>query len=258
MTVITWLGHSTVVVESGGQRLVTDPVLRSGIGPVRRRPSPRGVQVPVVDAILLSHLHHDHFDVPSLRMLSPAATVVVPRGGNGLVPSRFGMIEEVEPGDTIVLGGVTVRAVRAEHGGSRLPFGPGAAAVGFLIEGTHRIYFAGDTAVFPGMAEFADGLDVAVLPVGGWGPTLRGGHMNPVQAGDSLRLLQPRVAIPVHWGTLWPMGLGRVWRDRFEQPARAFYEAARAAAPQVLVELLEPGDSVDVDLLGDASNAGGG
>ena len=251
MTVITWLGHSTVLVESGGQRLITDPVLRSRIGPVRRRPSHCGVQIPVVDAVLLSHLHHDHFDVPSLRLLPPVATVIVPRGGYSLVPTRFKTIEEVVPGDTIVVGSVTVRAVRAEHGGSRLPFGPSAGAVGFLIEGSHRMYFAGDTALFAEMAELAAGLDVAVLPVGGWGPTLRGGHMNPVEAGEALRLLQPKVAIPVHWGTLWPIGLGRVRRDRFEQPARAFYEAARAAAPEVLVQVLYPGGSVDVELLRD-------
>ena len=74
-------------------------------------------------------------------------------------------------------------------------------------KGGDTVYFAGDTDIFPGMADLASDLDLAILPIGGWGPTLRGGHMDPTTAASSLRLLRPRTAVAVHWGTLWPMGL---------------------------------------------------
>jgi L-ascorbate metabolism protein UlaG (beta-lactamase superfamily) len=142
---------------------------------------------------------------------------------------------------------VAVRAVPALHDGRRLPFGPAAPALGYVIDGEHRVYFAGDTDLFAGMAAIADDLDLAIVPVGGWGPTLRAGHMDPGRAAAALRLLRPRAALAVHWGTLWPMGLGRVRRDRFELPARRFVEEARRIAPEVAVRLVEPGGHLDLE-----------
>ena len=108
------------------------------------------------------------------------------------------------------------------------------------------IYFAGDTDIFPEMAELAPDLDLAILPVGGWGPTLRGGHMDAVRAAKALTLLQPRTAVAIHWGTLWPIGMGRVRRARFEEPGRRFVDEARRIAPSVSVPLLVPGDSIEL------------
>jgi L-ascorbate metabolism protein UlaG (beta-lactamase superfamily) len=244
VTSITWLGHSTTLIETAGQRMLTDPVLRAGIGPVRRRADRVDLDVATIDAVLVSHLHHDHFDLKSLAMLPGRATIVVPRGAGPLLGSRFERVEQVSPGDNLRLGDVKVTAVHAEHSGRRLPLGPSAPALGFVVDGDHRTYFAGDTALFPAMADLSPGLDVALLPVGGWAPTLRGGHMDPLEAAAALRLLRPRFAIPIHWGTLWPIGLGRVRRDRFEGPAGAFVEAGRTAAPDVTVVVLEPGGGV--------------
>ena len=108
------------------------------------------------------------------------------------------------------------------------------------------MYFAGDTAVYPEMAGIAPGLDLALLPVGGWGPTLRGGHMDPIAAAEAVALLKPRIALAIHWGTLWPVGMMRIRRDRFEEPARRFQEEARRVAPLVSVPLLDPGDGLEV------------
>jgi L-ascorbate metabolism protein UlaG (beta-lactamase superfamily) len=245
-TRLTWIGHSTVLIETAGRRLMTDPVLGGGIGPVRRRAEQRRHEIGELDAVLISHLHHDHLDLGSLRSLNRDATVVLPAGGGRLVKRSFSHIVEVGYGDRVSIGDVHLQATPARHSGFRLPFGPRAQALGYVIDGDHRLYFAGDTDTFSGMQLIRPGLDVAILPIGGWGPTLRGGHMDPERAASALALLRPRYALAVHWGTLWPMGLRRVRKDRFEAPLRQFVEAASVAAPGVRVFVLEPGGSVDV------------
>ena len=246
MTRVVWVGHSTVLIETAGRRLVTDPVLRTRIGPVRRRAGGAAFDIGALDAVLISHLHHDHLDLPSLRRIGSEPTIVAPAGSGKLLASRgFRNVAEVDRGDRVAVGSVTVEAVPARHGGRRLPFGPAGPALGYVIAGEHRIYFAGDTDLFLDMALLAGDLDLAILPVGGWGPTLRGGHLDPSRAAAALTLLQPRWALAVHWGTLWPMGLDRVRRDRFEAPARRFAEAARHVAPGVSVLLLDPGGEIE-------------
>jgi L-ascorbate metabolism protein UlaG (beta-lactamase superfamily) len=247
MTRVTWLGHSTVAIETAGSNLLTDPVLRDRIGPIRRRSGPTGLDVGSPDAVLISHAHHDHLDVTSLRRLSHRTTVVLPTGvGQALPPQVFTDVRELDSDDETRIGNVAVRAVPARHSGRRLPFGPAAAALGYIIDGEHRLYFAGDTDVFPQMAELAGDIDLAILPVGGWGPTLRGGHMDPVRACLALAILRPRYAIAVHWGTLWPIGLDAVRRARFEEPARRFAEVAQEVAPGVTVAILDPGGRLDL------------
>jgi L-ascorbate metabolism protein UlaG (beta-lactamase superfamily) len=247
LTRLTWLGHSTVVLDIGGQRLLTDPVLGDRIGPVTRRSQRAEIDVDSIDAVLVSHLHHDHLHLPSLGRLRDDIRLIVPRGAGPLLRSEgFGNVVELDVSDATTVGAVVVRAVPAMHDSRRHPFGPSAPALGFLIDGEQRIYFAGDTDLFPGMAELGLGLDLAILPVGGWGPTLRGGHMDPVRAATALTLLQPRMAVAIHWGTLWPMGMGRVRRDRFAEPARRFLEAARTIAPSVSIIELEPGGQVEL------------
>jgi L-ascorbate metabolism protein UlaG (beta-lactamase superfamily) len=244
---MTWLGHSTVFLETAGQQLLTDPVLRAGIGPVRRRQRQVDVDLGAVDAVLISHLHHDHLDRPSLRRLPRSAKLIVPRGGGRVVRSEgFAEVIEVDAGDSFQVGGIDIEAVPALHAGRRMPFGPTAPALGYMIRSDANIYFAGDTDLFPEMIDIGPSIDLAILPVGGWGPTLRGGHMDPIRAAASLQLLRPRRAVAVHWGTLWPVGLDRYRRDRFEEPARDFLAEARRVAPEVEVMPLDPGGSLDI------------
>lgn len=248
MTRVTWIGHSTVLIETAGRRLLTDPVLGARVGPIRRRAGRAHAELRSLDAVLVSHLHHDHLDMPSIRLLRRHVPILVPAGGGGLLRAAgFEDVRELVAGEGTEVGGVAVRAVPARHDGRRLPFGPAAAALGYVIDGEHRIYFAGDTDLFAGMAAIASELDLAIVPVGGWGPTLRGGHMDPGRAAAALRLLRPRAALAVHWGTLWPVGLDRVRRDRFELPARRFVEEARRIAPDVAVRLVEPGGHLDLE-----------
>ncbi len=228
---LTFLGHSTVLIEVAGVRVLTDPVLFDRIGPLRRVAGPVDPALhDGVDLVLLSHLHLDHLDLRSLRALGPGVELVVPVGAGPLVRrAGFPQVRELAAGGRADWGSLAVEATPAVHGGFRPPFGPRAAALGYVIEGADaRVYFAGDTDVFAGMASLAPDLDVALLPVWGGGPTLGRGHLDPARAARALELLRPRYAVPIHWGTLWPFGLGRVRTARLSAPPREF--AARAAA----------------------------
>ena len=246
---LTFLGHSTVLVELEGLRILTDPVLFDRVTVLRR------VAVALdpalyagIDAVVVSHLHLDHFDLASLRRLGRDVHIVVPHGAAALVRrSGFTAVRELAPGETTKLGGVAITATPAAHGGYRPPFGPRAAAVGYLIGGARtRVYFAGDTDLFPEMAALGADLDVALLPVWGWGPTLGPGHLDPARAAAALRLLRPRYAVPIHWGTLWPFGLGRVKQGLLTRPPLEFAARAEGAHPAGRVMLTEPGKPVSL------------
>jgi L-ascorbate metabolism protein UlaG (beta-lactamase superfamily) len=241
---ISWLGHATVVIEAGGVALITDPVLRSRVVHLRRHgPAPRP---PPVAAVLLSHLHHDHLDLPSLRMVD--APVYGPPGTASALRRLRSPVHEVSWGEEIVLGGVRAVAVPAVHDGRRLPFSPRREddAIGFVVEAEGlRAYFAGDTEVFEGMAEIAP-VDVALVPIWGWGPRLGPGHMDPGEAAQALTLLRPTVAVPIHWGTFLPAGRHRKLAHLLHEPVGAFRDQAARVAPGVQIEVLEVGGSLTV------------
>jgi L-ascorbate metabolism protein UlaG (beta-lactamase superfamily) len=248
---ITFLGHATVLIEVGGSRILTDPVLRSRLAHLRRI-APLGpvAEVGPPDAVLISHAHLDHLDLPSLRRLSPAATVVVPRGWAGLVRrAGFEDVREVDEGDRVTIGEVEILATPADHVGRRWPWGREAAALGYLVECSRRIYFAGDTDLFDGMSELAGDLDLALLPVAGWGPRLPPGHLDPERAARAAALLRPRVAVPIHWGTFASRTFSspRARVSDPERPAREFAHHARAHAPEVEVRILRPGERMSLD-----------
>ena len=95
-----------------------------------------------------------------------------------------------------------------------------------------RVYFAGDTDLFPGMEEAIGPTDLSLLPVWGWGPTLGEGHLDPRAAAEAARRLRPRVAVPIHWGTFFPMGLKRMRPDRLTGPAARVRGLHRGARPR--------------------------
>lgn len=243
---ITYVGHATVLIEIGRARILTDPVLRSSIFPIRRVIAPpRPEDVGRVDGIVVSHLHQDHFDPRTLASLGRDLPVVVPSGA-GKCAASAGVRRAVELGrgaSANVLG-VTVQAVRAVHDGRRFPFGPRAGANGYLLTaGDCVVYFAGDTALFDEMSGLAPTIDVALVPVWGWGPHLRGGHLTPRTAAEAVRRLRPDIAIPIHWGTYWPRGLGWYRRGRLTAPAVEFRDHVGALNLRSTVVVLEPGDS---------------
>ena len=245
---ITWVGHSTVLLELDGVRLVTDPVLRNRLAHLRRV-GPRADVGPLrdLDAVLVSHLHYDHLDVPSLLRLGRGVPIVIPAGSVMLLRRRgFSRITVLDVGEQLDIGGVTVAATEAAHDGRRMPFGAARPCVGYLVTGSARIWFAGDTDYFDGMSALAPGLDVALLPVAGWGARLPEGHLDPSSAAEALRLLRPRVAVPIHWGTYKHFGLGR-GEEVLRAPAESFAEHAAEVAPDVDVRLLSVGDTLELE-----------
>lgn len=246
---VTWLGHSTVLLEISGMRLLTDPVLRSRIAHLVRVAEPVDqASLAPLDCVLVSHFHRDHFDLPSLRRLPRDAHLVVPEGAGSLAAQQdFRMVTELTPGGKVRIGSVTITAVPALHDGRRDPLGPSAGAVGYVVSGRSDVYFAGDTDLFEGMEEIGSRLDVALLPVWGWGPSLGQGHLDPLGAARALALLRPRIAVPVHWGTLFPMGLSRLRPKTLREPPLLFVENAARLAPDVDVRILAPGESTIID-----------
>ena len=242
--VFTWLGHATVRIELNGVSLITDPVLVNDIGPIHRyaRP-PDPADWAGVDIVLISHSHLDHLDLRSLAMLGSATPIVVPAGVARVVRGAgHNRVTELATGETMTFDTLSIRAVSALHSGFRPPFGPRATAIGYVIRGDHVVHFAGDTGLSPAMSELSsDDIDVSLLPVGGWGPTLRGGHMDPAIAVEALRLIRPRMAIPIHWGTFWPRGLRWFRRELFERPGYTFAELAKASVNNIEVVALQPG-----------------
>jgi L-ascorbate metabolism protein UlaG (beta-lactamase superfamily) len=239
---IVFLGHASVLIECDGVRLMTDPLLRSRVMHLRRQVTvPERTLLAGVDAVLVSHLHHDHLDPASLRMLGREVPLLVPAGaGAWLRRQRFDAVSELAAGEAATVGALTIAAVEARHDGARLG-GPSADALGFLVSGRRSIYFAGDTALFPEMAGLTEQLDVALLPVGGWGARLGPGHMDPLDAARATAMLRPRVAIPIHWGTLLAIGLGRRHRAALGDPPRLFARDVARLAPGVDVRILVPG-----------------
>lgn len=247
---IDFLGHATCLVELAGVRVLTDPLLLPHMGPLVRVVAPlRPDDVGPVDVVLISHLHHDHCHLASLRLLGQPRHVVVPRGAGQIVArSGLGHVREQGVGEILHVGRLTVTTVPAVHDGSRGPLGPVAETVGYLLEGDgESVYFAGDTALYDEMESLAPRLDVALLPVWGWGPNLGPGHMDPQQAADAAVLLRPRLAVPIHWGTFFPAGLRTLApsrRDRLTEPPHEFAAAVAERGLATQVRVTDPGHPV--------------
>jgi L-ascorbate metabolism protein UlaG (beta-lactamase superfamily) len=239
---LSWLGHATVLLELSGTRLLTDPVLGRRVAHLRRRVAP---QAPPdrVDAVLISHVHRDHLDIPSLRRLDERALLVVPPGARRSLRRLGREATELAPGEQLRVGGVRVRAVPAVHNARRSPLSRAAEAVGYVVEGRLRIYFAGDTERYGAMAELAP-LDCALLPVWGWGLSLGPGHMDPDEAAEATALLRPALAVPIHWGTYLPFGSMRRHLHLLYDPPHRFAARAAELAPDTRVEILAPGGSL--------------
>jgi L-ascorbate metabolism protein UlaG (beta-lactamase superfamily) len=242
---LTWLGHASVLLELDGVRLLTDPVLRGRVAHLRRHAPPVG-DLGAIDAVLVSHAHRDHLDRPTLRALRPApGKILVPPGaGRHVRGSTAAEVRELAAGEAADVGAARVRAVPAVHDGRRNPGAGACDAVGFVVEAAgRRIYFAGDTAVYDGMRDLGP-LDVALLPIWGWGPSLGSGHMDPSEAVDALALLRPATVVPIHWGTLLPIGLGRRHGRVLHEPAQTFAHEARERCPDVRVAVLGVGEAM--------------
>lgn len=253
---VTWLGHATVVVDIDGVRLVADPLLRRHNGVLRRRggatTAPQDEAWSGADAVLLSHLHHDHAEVSSLRKLGEVPVLTAPDNAawvtkKGLAGRGVAEGEWVPVGDA---GDVAVRLVPAVHRSRPMPHRPNAAN-GHLVRGPSGVvWVAGDTDLYPAMAGHPElagsAVDVAVVPIGGWGPRLSPGHMGPKQAAKACRMVAARCAVPVHWQTLHVPVAGRFPRGWMDLAGPRFAEALAHEAPTCEARVLQIGSSTTV------------
>jgi L-ascorbate metabolism protein UlaG (beta-lactamase superfamily) len=247
---VAWLGHSTVVLDVAGLRLVADPLLGRHNGLLRRRGQrPGSAAWTGADAVLLSHLHHDHAELRSLRMLG--GTPVLTGHANAAWLRRRGLAgTALGEGWHELGGGVAVRLVRAVHHSRPMPHRPNGA-YGHLVRAPDAlVWLAGDTSLYDEMAEIPalagrDGIDLVILPIGGWGPRLSAGHMGPSEAATACAMTRADAVLPVHWGTLHPPGMDRLghWMDR---PLAEFRSALASAAPRCRLVQAASGTAVAV------------
>ncbi len=253
---ITWWGHATTTVELAGVRVLTDPVLTGRVAHLARAVGPApGPDAARASVVVISHLHADHLHLPSLRGLASDVRLVAPRGTAGLLrrslPELARRVDEVAEGDKVTLGELEIRAVRARHDGRRLPASRHAGpALGYVLDGgARRVWFAGDTGLFDEMSDIGP-VDAAIVPVGGWGPTLGPGHLDPAQAAEAVRRVEARHAVPVHYGTLWPIGLDRLAPGQFARlcrgPGRAFGIELAASDSPARAHVIAHGETVTI------------
>ncbi len=288
---VTWLGHATAAIDIAlpgrhAVRLLTDPALGATVGPLARLgPTPLVRHWAGADAVLLSHLHHDHADLPSLRRLRgvPVLTAranvqwlarrglldtadtgpIPPMPPNPAVPLiRLGPAGPAGPDDawSLVAEGIEVRLVRAEHASRPMPHRPNHAN-GFLIRGGGAvIWFAGDTSLHPEvdlLAEQAGApVDLALVPIGGWGPRLSPGHLGPVQAAEAVARAGAGHVVPLHHGTLYPKGWPANRRAWMHAPLAEFVDVLPRWSGALLHPLVT-GESVTVEVPTVAESAPG-
>jgi L-ascorbate metabolism protein UlaG (beta-lactamase superfamily) len=245
---LTWVGHATTLIDVDGYRVLTDPLLTKRVAHLRRRRPLPTADTFDVDLVLLSHVHVDHLHLPSLKRLRRSVRVLTPAGSASLLrKAGFTDVIEIGAGDRIESGPVTVEVVPAEHKRSRGPHSRVSAdPVGFIVNGAgRRIYFPGDTDLFDAMADFGD-IDVALLPIWGWGSTLGEGHLNPQRAATATQLIKPELLVPIHWGTYAPEDGRRRLPRWFDAPPTELRTELDAIDELHRLGLVEPGDSFTV------------
>jgi L-ascorbate metabolism protein UlaG (beta-lactamase superfamily) len=241
---VRFLGHATVLLELDGRRVLTDPFFGRRLGPLQRHgplPDPGALEV---DLVLISHGHPDHFSVASLAALPGSPTVVVPRRLGRHVPAHLSNVIELEAGEATSVGGLSIRAAPARHWIS--PGAPRAQPIGYLLEGSSRIWFAGDTGPDPRVIGAVRGVDLALVPVWTWGPHRGPGHLGPRSAAEVVAEVEAAAAVPIHWATLYPRLLHRVWQRPLSQPGEHFAAHVRRLSPTTKVSVLQPGNEARV------------
>lgn len=240
------MGHATAVIDVGGFRVITDPLLRRRVAHLRRRSELPAVPAVGADLVLISHAHMDHLHVPSLKLIDNETPVVVPRGAAGLIRrAGFEHVIEVVAGDRVEVGPAVIDTIRAVHPTGRGPHRRiDPQPVGYVVDVFgHRTYFAGDTDLFDEMEELGP-VDLALLPIWGWGPSIGVGHLDPEGALEAAELIQPGLVVPIHWGTFAPENLRRRRPSWLDEPALEFERLTDDAATAVRV--LRPGTATEL------------
>ena len=193
---ITYIGHSTVLIQDKDFNILTDPFFSSNFSGLKRKllPSMNVEELPEIDLVLISHTHPDHCDLDALEKLNKSCKVIMPEGTSSRI-KRIGFdVKELNDWVSIDIGKHTITAVPAKHQGK---------CAGFLIKGSKTIYFAGDTFLIPSMNDLGNkyNIDIAFLPIGGnrfFGMKM---IMGPHEAALATQILKSKIVIPIHFGT---------------------------------------------------------
>lgn len=227
-------------------RVAFDPVHPRQLAHLRRRvdvPAPRAASA---DLVLISHLHADHLHLPTLRSFPASTEIVVPTGAKPLLRGLPHPVTEVAPHEWLRRRSLTIEALPAHHPHHRFPGSRlQAPPLGFRVSGGGAsVWFPGDTGLFDGLDAVRE-VDLALIPIGGWGPSLGEHHLDPAQAVEAIRRVGAQWTVPVHFGTYWPLGLEMARRTRqrlFVEPPARFAEELRRRLPGVRLDLPVPGE----------------
>lgn len=226
---ITFIGHSSFLLQVAGKNVLVDPVFANRLVILRRqrRPGVRIEDLPAIDAVLLSHAHMDHLNLPSLRAIvkqtkkihGRAPVVVVPNGVEDLVHRLgFSGVETMSWWDTRVVEGLRITMTPCQHWGARMFSDTHRQFGGYVVEpegGGLSIYHSGDTAYFRGFHEIGARLhpDIALMPIGAYFPdSYRGVHTSPEEAVRAFLDTGAETMIPMHYGTF------RLGREPMDEP----------------------------------------
>jgi len=252
---VTWVGHSTVLVQLDGLNFLTDPIWTTRSGPLGGlvgvgRYTPPGIafeDLPRIDFVLISHDHYDHLDEPTVRRLARTFNprFVVPLGIKAWLADRgITNVVELNWGQSVDVASLTVVCTPAQHGSGRTLFDQGRRLwASWAVLGSKRLYFAGDTGYYTHFKQIGDALgpfDLAVLPIGSYTPRelAQPVHISPEEALQAWVDLRAEKFVGVHWGTF---GLAREPYD--EPPRRIAQEVARRHLDPESVWILPPGET---------------
>lgn len=249
----TWLGHSTVLLELDGRRVLTDPVFASRISPVplvgprRFHPVPATIaELPPLDLVVLSHDHYDHLCRPSQQALARTGVPIVTALGVGAHLERFGwapgQITELDWHDSVEVGGVRVTATPSQHFSGRGPTDRNHTLwASWVIQSErHKVFFSGDTGLTPQFAAIgaAHGpFDLVMLEVGAFHPAWGTIHLGPANALTAFEMLGGGTLLPVHWGTF------NLAFHAWDDPAETLYTLAAERGARILTP--RPGGVVE-------------
>jgi L-ascorbate metabolism protein UlaG (beta-lactamase superfamily) len=252
-TAVTFIGHSSFLLRMAGRALLVDPVFATRLIVLRRqrRPGVRVRDLPGIDAILLTHAHMDHLNLPSLRAVVremrrrglPAPTAIVPNGVEDLVRKiGFREVRSLRWWESTALDGLTITATPAKHWGARMFNDTHRGFGGYTIAspGMPTLYHSGDTAYFNGFHEIGRRLrpDVALLPIGAYFPdSYRAVHTSPEEALRAFLDLEARAMVPMHYNTF------RLGREPMTEPLPRLLSAARGAGVEDRVRPLAEGET---------------
>ena len=243
---LSWIGHSTFLINIDGTTILTDPVFSNKVGinllglttvGLRRLVPPALTipELPPVDLILMSHAHMDHYDIPSLRRLPRGLPTILARDTTEFIDGlRFSQAQELDWGQTAEVAGVRIEAVPVKHWGSRYPWDHDRGYNGLLLtKNKHSILFGGDTAYTDRLAATTNGrpIDVVILPIGGYNPYITN-HASPEQAWDLFHEMRARYLVPMHWRTF------RMSRERPFEPCERLSSGGNGLASRIALHTI--------------------